>query len=207
VKWARKKGNVKETTKGPHVHHLHYAWARRPLVWRWNYSRAIFRRPEVVATPSTIQVMQGNASPQGLAAWRLTGRFYQGHGEGTGDEFACRRSFRYLQDRKHHDQPYRLSVSRSIFRARRRPRPGRTLVATPERRTRSATSTRTRGPSSGRSYAAEPDVLIKELAGDEAIKAADTFAPHDPEPVGCGRQRPHARKASSSTSLRNSVWR
>src|SRR6201990_2997139 len=27
----------------------------------------------------------------------------------------------------------------------------------------------------GRSYAAEPDVLVKELAGDEAIKAADTL--------------------------------
>jgi hypothetical protein len=36
----------------------------------------------------------------------------------------------------------------------------------------------------GRSYAAEPDVLIKELAGDEAIKAADTLLVTIPNQLG-----------------------
>ena len=36
----------------------------------------------------------------------------------------------------------------------------------------------------GRSYAAEPDVLIKELAGDEAIKAADTLLLTVPNQLG-----------------------
>ena len=36
----------------------------------------------------------------------------------------------------------------------------------------------------GRSYAAEPDVLIKELAGDEAIKPADTLLPMIPNQLG-----------------------
>jgi len=36
----------------------------------------------------------------------------------------------------------------------------------------------------GRSYAAEPDVLIKELAGDEAIKAADTLLLTIPNQLG-----------------------
>jgi len=55
----------------------------------------------------------------------------------------------------------------------------------------------------GRSYVAEPDVLVKELAGDEAIKG----------PIRCSsRSRtsrvwtttPPCSTASSSTSLRNS---
>ena len=36
----------------------------------------------------------------------------------------------------------------------------------------------------GRSYAAEPDVLIKELAEDEAIKAADTLLLTVPNQLG-----------------------
>ena len=36
----------------------------------------------------------------------------------------------------------------------------------------------------GRSYAAEPDVLVKELAGDEAIKAADTLLLTIPSQLG-----------------------
>ena len=36
----------------------------------------------------------------------------------------------------------------------------------------------------GRSYAAEPDKLIKELAGDEAIKAADTLLLTIPNQLG-----------------------
>ena len=36
----------------------------------------------------------------------------------------------------------------------------------------------------GRSYAAEPDVLVKELAGDEAIKAADTLLLTVPNQLG-----------------------
>ena len=36
----------------------------------------------------------------------------------------------------------------------------------------------------GRSYAADPDVLVKELAGDEAIKAADTLLLTIPNQLG-----------------------
>ena len=36
----------------------------------------------------------------------------------------------------------------------------------------------------GRSYAAEPDVLVKELAGDEAIKVADTLLLTIPNQLG-----------------------
>ena len=36
----------------------------------------------------------------------------------------------------------------------------------------------------GRSYAAEPDVLVKELAGDEAIEAADTLLLTVPNQLG-----------------------
>ena len=36
----------------------------------------------------------------------------------------------------------------------------------------------------GRSYAAEPDVLVKELAGDEAIQAADTLLLTVPNQLG-----------------------
>src|SRR6478672_8390878 len=36
----------------------------------------------------------------------------------------------------------------------------------------------------GRSYAAEPDVLVKELAGDEALQAADTLLLTIPNQLG-----------------------
>jgi hypothetical protein len=36
----------------------------------------------------------------------------------------------------------------------------------------------------GRQYAAEPDVLVKELAGDEAIAAADTLLVTVPNTLG-----------------------
>ena len=36
----------------------------------------------------------------------------------------------------------------------------------------------------GRSYAAEPDVLVKELAGDTAIQAADTLLLTVPNQLG-----------------------
>jgi hypothetical protein len=36
----------------------------------------------------------------------------------------------------------------------------------------------------GRSYAGEPDVLVKELAGDEAIAAADTLLLTVPNTLG-----------------------
>jgi hypothetical protein len=36
----------------------------------------------------------------------------------------------------------------------------------------------------GRSYAAEPDVLVKQLAGDEAIAAADTLLLTVPNQLG-----------------------
>jgi hypothetical protein len=36
----------------------------------------------------------------------------------------------------------------------------------------------------GRSYAAEPDVLVKELAGDEAIQVADTLLLTVPNQLG-----------------------
>jgi hypothetical protein len=36
----------------------------------------------------------------------------------------------------------------------------------------------------GRSYAAEPDALVKELAGDEAIAAADTLLLTVPNTLG-----------------------
>ncbi len=44
----------------------------------------------------------------------------------------------------------------------------------------------------GRTYAAEPDVLVKELAADEAIAAADTLAADGAQPARRGLQRPPA---------------
>ena len=86
------------------------------------------------------------------------------------------------KDAGHQREP-RVSVSRSIF-ALVDDRDRAYSVATPATRTRSATSTRTRGPSSAARYAAEPDVLVKELAGDEAIKAADTLLLTIPNQLG-----------------------
>ena len=57
----------------------------------------------------------------------------------------------------------------------------------------------------GRSYAAEPDVLVKELAGDEAIKAADTLLLRMIRTNWVWTTTPTCSKASLSTSLRNSA--
>jgi hypothetical protein len=58
--------------------------------------------------------------------------------------------------------------------------------------------------SNNRSYAAEPDVLVKELAGDEAIKAADTLLLTIPNQLGVDYNA-HVLQTSSSTLLRNST--
>jgi hypothetical protein len=46
----------------------------------------------------------------------------------------------------------------------------------------------------GRSYAAEPDALVKQLAVDEAIAAADTLLLTVPNQLGNRLQRSRARK-------------
>jgi alkanesulfonate monooxygenase SsuD/methylene tetrahydromethanopterin reductase-like flavin-dependent oxidoreductase (luciferase family) len=46
----------------------------------------------------------------------------------------------------------------------------------------------------GRSYVAEPDVLVKETRGRRGDQGGRYAAPHDPEPVGCGLPRPRARQ-------------
>ena len=80
------------------------------------------------------------------------------------------------------DHEPRVSVSRSIM-------PivddqDRALLLRPRRRaTRSATSTHHRAIF-GRGYAAEPDVLVEQLAGDEAIAAADTLLLTVPNQLG-----------------------
>ncbi len=53
-----------------------------------------------------------------------------------------------------------------------------------ERATRSAFSATTERAIFGRSYAAEPDVLIEELKGDEAIAEADTLLLTVPNQLG-----------------------
>ena len=80
-----------------------------------------------------------------------------------------------------HEREPRVSVTRSIF-ALVDDRTG-LLWTRPAARTRSATSTRTRAIF-GTSYAGEPDVLVKELAGDEAIAAADTLLLTVPNQLG-----------------------
>ena len=57
-------------------------------------------------------------------------------------------------------------------------------AATARARTRSASSTTTRRAIFGRSYAAEPDVLVKELEKDEAIAEADTLLLTVPNQLG-----------------------
>ncbi len=51
-------------------------------------------------------------------------------------------------------------------------------------KTISVTSRRTGAPCFGRSYAAEPDVLIDQLKGDEAIAEADTLLLTIPNQLG-----------------------
>ena len=83
-----------------------------------------------------------------------------------------------------HEGEGRVSVSRSIF----------PLVDDRDRQyfghspagaaTRSATSTRTTRAVFGRTYAAEPDVLVTQLAQDTAIAAADTLLLTVPNQLG-----------------------
>ena len=83
-----------------------------------------------------------------------------------------------------HQREPRVSVSRSIFALvddRDRAYFGRGGRTT---RTRSATSTPQTKAIFGRSYAAEPDVLVKELAKDTAIQAADTLLLTVPNQLG-----------------------
>jgi len=56
----------------------------------------------------------------------------------------------------------------------------------------------------GRSYAAEPDVLVKELAGDEAIKAADTLLLTIPNQLGVDY---NAQRAGKHPQVRRSGTR
>ena len=56
----------------------------------------------------------------------------------------------------------------------------------------------------GRVPPTEPDVLVKELAGDEAIKAADTLLLTIPNQLGVDYNA-RCQTTSSSTSLRNSA--
>jgi hypothetical protein len=58
----------------------------------------------------------------------------------------------------------------------------------------------------GRSYAAETDVLVKELAGDEAIKVADTLLLTIPNQLGAlqrrrARQHPQVRRSGTRLAL------
>ena len=46
----------------------------------------------------------------------------------------------------------------------------------------------------GRSYAAEPDILIEQLAKDEAIAEADTLLLDRPQSARCRLQRPRHRR-------------
>ena len=62
----------------------------------------------------------------------------------------------------------------------------------------------------GRSYAAEPDVLIEQLRKDEAIAEADTLAADHPQSAGrgllrpCDRSYPDARRSRPWLALRRS---
>ena len=59
----------------------------------------------------------------------------------------------------------------------------------------------------GRSYAAEPDVLVKELAGDEAIAAADTLLLTVPNQLGVDynahvhREHPQVRRSGTRLAV------
>ena len=54
----------------------------------------------------------------------------------------------------------------------------------------------------GRSYAAEPDVLVEQLAGDEAIAAADTVLLTVPNQLGVDVQRPPHRDRAARRRAR-----
>ena len=61
---------------------------------------------------------------------------------------------------------------------------GPTSAARTRTPTRSGSSTRTTQAIFGRTYAAEPDVLIQQLKDDEAIAAADTLLLTVPNQLG-----------------------
>ena len=93
------------------------------------------------------------------------------------------RAFRAAWKEAGHAREPRVSVSRSIFALvddRDRAYFGRG----DEEEDRSASSTRTTRAIFGRSYAAEPDVLIEELTKDEAIAEADTLLLTVPNQLG-----------------------
>ena len=105
-----------------------------------------------------------------------------------------------------HEREPRVSVSRSIFalvddRDRALLRAGRG-----ERDQIGYIDANTRAIF-GRSYAAEPDVLVEQLAEDEAIAAADTLLLTVPEPArrrlqrARHRDRPDARRAGARLAL------
>ena len=93
------------------------------------------------------------------------------------------RAFRAAWKEAGHAREPRVSVSRSIFALiddRDRAYFGDGAM-TP---TRLATSTRRRGPIFGRSYAAEPDILIEQLKKDKGIAEADTLLLTVPNQLG-----------------------
>ena len=77
-----------------------------------------------------------------------------------------------------------MSVSRSIFRLRLPIRTDITSGRKPKGPIRSVISKPDTRAIFGRSYAAEPDQLIKELAKDEAIQEADTLLLTIPNTLG-----------------------
>ena len=83
-----------------------------------------------------------------------------------------------------HEREPRVSVSRSDLRRSSTTATGPTSVATATSPTRSAIIDANTRAIFGRSYAAEPDVLVKELAADEAIAAADTLLLTVPNQLG-----------------------
>ena len=91
------------------------------------------------------------------------------------------------------------------LRPRRRPR-SRVLRARRRRTaTRSATSTRRPAAIFGRSYAAEPDVLVKQLAEDDGDRRRRHAAADRPQPARRRLQRPRHRERSCATSRRSSA--
>ena len=93
------------------------------------------------------------------------------------------RAFREAWKAAGHQREPRVSVSRSIFALvddRDRAYFGRGNQA----EDRSAISTSTTRAIFGRSYAAEPDVLIEQLKQDEAIAEADTLLLTVPNQLG-----------------------
>ena len=89
---------------------------------------------------------------------------------------------------------------------------GPTLDETAATRTRLATSTSTPAPSSAAGTPPSPEKLVKQLAADEAIAAADTLLPDRPEPAGRRLQRPRhqqhpqVRRSRARLALAGFSW-